>query len=156
MKIFWEEQGYTSQTYPLVAGKIGCILSHLSIIQDGYDRGFNAIWIFQDDIEVLGDLTKIDTYIQEMNQLDPDWGLLFTDLDMRQYFDPTKLLRVLSLGPRGNSAKYSLDWFLNRNNIDDWSWGVGCPVRKAVERFSKEKTLKVDVANNNFWSFHKP
>lgn len=119
LKIFWQEQGYTPQTYPLVAGKIGCILSHLSIIQDGYDRGFNAIWILQDDIEVLGDLTKIDTYIQEMNQLDPDWGLLFTDLDMRQYFDPTKLLRVLSLGPRGDSAKYSLDWFLNRNNIND-------------------------------------
>lgn len=39
---------------------------------------------------------------------------------------------------------------------DDWSWGVGYPFRRSVERFAKEKTLKVDVANNNFWSFYKP
>lgn len=119
LNTFWQEQGYLSRNYPLVPGKIGCILSHLSIIQDGYDRGFNAIWILQDDIEVFGDLTEIDTYIQEINELDSEWGLLFTDLDMRQYLDPTKPLRALALGPRGKSAKHSLNWFIQRNNLSD-------------------------------------
>lgn len=119
LKAFWQEQGYTSQNYPLVPGKLGCILSHLSIIQDGYDRGFNTIWILQDDIEVFGDLTTIDTYIQEITALDSEWGLLFTDLDMRKYLEPTKPLLALALGPREDSSKHSLNWFLQRNNINE-------------------------------------
>ena len=38
---------------------------------------------------------------------------------------------------------------------DDWSWGNRYPVRRAVQRFAKERGLKVHVANNNFWLFYK-
>ena len=31
---------------------IGCFLSHLSVLQDAYDRGFETIWVMEDDIEV--------------------------------------------------------------------------------------------------------
>ena len=119
LDIFWQKQGYSSQKQPLGPGKIGCVLSHLSIIQDGYERGFNYIWILQDDIDILGDLTKIDTYIQEITELDPEWGLLFTDLDMKQYIKPEKALQACSLGPHAGRTKNSLQWFMQRNNLND-------------------------------------
>lgn len=65
---FWSEQqrflpeghDINSATIKNSPGKLGCVLSHLSLIQDAYDRGYQCIWLLQDDIEVVDDLHKID------------------------------------------------------------------------------------------------
>ncbi|KPK32154.1 MAG: hypothetical protein AMS24_04880 [Chlamydiae bacterium SM23_39] len=105
----------------LSKGKIGCILSHLSVIEDAYDRNFQNIWILQDDIEILRSPFLIDEYIDRLNELDPEWDLLFTDLDMRKPGDSSKLLRATCItgGFRGDQEVHKESWYLKRKNISD-------------------------------------
>jgi len=38
---------------------------------------------------------------------------------------------------------------------DDWGWGEGFPVMKAVERFAGENNLRVEVPNNWMWVLYE-
>src|SRR5690606_37872622 len=46
-------RNYFCHCMPL--GSIGIVLSHLSILQDAYDAGYETIWVMEDDIEVIQD-----------------------------------------------------------------------------------------------------
>lgn len=66
-------------------GAIGICLSHLSILQDAYDQGYETIWVMEDDIQVIRDphlitdaIKKMDKYVGRDN-----WDLLFTDQDTK-------------------------------------------------------------------------
>ena len=63
-------------------GAIGIVLSHLSILQDAWDSGYQTIWVMEDDVEALEDPRQIPKLIQELDTLVPDWDILFTDTDM--------------------------------------------------------------------------
>ena len=71
--------------YPvqLTGGEYGCLLSHLSILKDAYDRGYQSIWICEDDIEFLDDSSKISNCLEQLNDNDPDWDVFFTDIRPR-------------------------------------------------------------------------
>lgn len=70
--------------YHCKPGVVGCLLSHLSVIKDARERGFQTIWILEDDAEALvDDLTVLDEVIEEFSNLDPSWDVLFTDQDRR-------------------------------------------------------------------------
>ena len=70
--------------YPvrLPGGKIGCILSHLSVMQDAFDRNFSIVWICEDDLLFKGDEKKLPDLLRELTAIDPDWDVLYTDPDM--------------------------------------------------------------------------
>jgi GR25 family glycosyltransferase involved in LPS biosynthesis len=63
----------------LTPGGIGCLLSHVSIYKDAFNRGLNTIWICEDDIKIIDKLEKIDELIKNLNRLDPNWDVLYTD-----------------------------------------------------------------------------
>jgi hypothetical protein len=63
----------------LSGGEIGCFLSHLSIYKDALDRGFNAVWICEDDVEFIEDANEIAFLIKELNTFDPSWDIFYTD-----------------------------------------------------------------------------
>lgn len=69
----------------LSRGAIGIALSHLSIIKDAYDSGYEMIWIFEDDIQVLKDPKILIGLIDELNQIvgHDGWDIFFTDRDIR-------------------------------------------------------------------------
>lgn len=69
----------------LPRGGIGCTLSHLSILQDAYDSGYQTIWVMEDDIEVIRDPRILSGMIERLDQLvGPNgWDILFTDRDFR-------------------------------------------------------------------------
>lgn len=78
--------GQTYFVHCLARGAIGCALSHLSILQDAYDRGYETIWVLEDDIVVIRDphilselIDKLDSEVGKGN-----WDILFTDQDMRR------------------------------------------------------------------------
>lgn len=69
--------------FDLSPGVIGCALSHLSVLQDAYDSGYNTIWIMEDDIAVVQDPNLVSDSIDKLDQLvGPDgWDIFFTDQD---------------------------------------------------------------------------
>ena len=66
-------------------GAVGITLSHLSILQDAYDSGYETIWVMEDDVEVLQNPYLISDRIDELNALvgSNSWDILFTDLDTK-------------------------------------------------------------------------
>ena len=82
---FMTEYGGTYFCHCMPLGAIGCALSHISVLQDAYDSGYETIWVMEDDIEVIGDATLIPGLIDELDVVVGynNWDVLFTDVDYR-------------------------------------------------------------------------
>jgi len=78
-----QNYGQTYFVHCLPRGAIGCALSHLSILQDAYDSGYETIWIMEDDIEVKRDPRILSELIEKLDTLVSNWDILFTDRDFR-------------------------------------------------------------------------
>lgn len=83
-------------------GMVGCLLSHLSILQDAYDSGYQTIWVLEDDIVVLKDPRQIPQLIEDLDQAvgKEGWDILFTDRDFRN--SKGEYERCLGWSPRPN------------------------------------------------------
>ena len=57
-------------------GAIGIVLSHLSVLQDAYDSGYNTIWVMEDDQEAVADPRQIPELIRKLDRLE-EWDILF-------------------------------------------------------------------------------
>jgi GR25 family glycosyltransferase involved in LPS biosynthesis len=66
-------------------GAIGIVLSHLSILQDAYDSGYETIWIMEDDIQIIRNPHIISDLIDKLDSLagKRGWDILFTDQDTK-------------------------------------------------------------------------
>lgn len=66
-------------------GAIGIALSHLSILKDAYESGYDVIWVLEDDIEVIKNPHLLSTYIDKLDLLigRKGWDFLFTDQDTK-------------------------------------------------------------------------
>ncbi len=66
-------------------GAIGIFLSHLSILKDAYDSGYETIWVMEDDIEVINDPHQLSELINKLDDLigKDGWDFLFTDFDTK-------------------------------------------------------------------------
>lgn len=65
-------------------GTIGIVLSHLSILQDAVDSGYQTIWVMEDDIQVIQNPHMISDLIDKLDALvDSKWDILFTDQDTK-------------------------------------------------------------------------
>ena len=73
--------GLTYFAHNLTRGAIGCSLSHISILQDAFDAGYETIWVMEDDIAVVRDPRIISDLIERLDQLvgHENWDVLFTD-----------------------------------------------------------------------------
>jgi len=79
-----EKLGETYFVGCLTRGGMGCVLSHLSILKDAYDSGYETIWVMEDDIEVLRNPHIISDMIDELDKtVGKKWGVLYTDYDHR-------------------------------------------------------------------------
>jgi GR25 family glycosyltransferase involved in LPS biosynthesis len=69
----------------MARGTIGIALSHLSVLKDAYDSGYETIWVMEDDIEVLRDPHILSELIQKLDSLvgKDGWDFLFTDMDTK-------------------------------------------------------------------------
>jgi GR25 family glycosyltransferase involved in LPS biosynthesis len=69
--------------YPirLTPGGFGCLLSHVSILKEAFEQGYNLIWVMEDDIIVLDDIKLIPQLLAQLDQIDPDWDVFYTDTD---------------------------------------------------------------------------
>lgn len=69
---------------PISPGQIGCLLSHLSIIQQALDKGYETIWVLEDD-SVFNKHPKpiLEEFIAHMAREKIEWDTLFTDINSR-------------------------------------------------------------------------
>lgn len=79
------EYGKTYFCHCMARGTIGCVLSHLSILQDAFDSGYETIWIMEDDIDVIRDPHLVTDAIEKLDELvgAGNWDVLFTDRDIK-------------------------------------------------------------------------
>lgn len=80
-----EEIDKTYFCHDLRLGAIGIILSHLSVLQDAYDSGYETIWVMEDDIEIVENPQKLSYYIDQLDWVvgKGGWDILFTDTDSK-------------------------------------------------------------------------
>ncbi len=66
-------------------GMVGCLLSHLSILQDAYDSMYSTIWVLEDDTVIIKDPRQIPELIEQLDEKvgKDGWDILFTDRDFR-------------------------------------------------------------------------
>jgi GR25 family glycosyltransferase involved in LPS biosynthesis len=97
------ELGRTYFSQEMSLGVIGCALSHLSILQDALDSGYNTIWVMEDDIAVVQDPHLVSDYIDKLDRQVGryGWDMLFTDQDTIDNATGDRLL-CSSYGPRPN------------------------------------------------------
>jgi GR25 family glycosyltransferase involved in LPS biosynthesis len=84
-KFSMEESLELAGSYPprMRGGTVGCLLSHISVVKGAYDRGQELIWICEDDIEFIDDVREIPQLIADLTEIDPDWDILYTDLEAK-------------------------------------------------------------------------
>ncbi len=77
--------GQTYFCHCMSRGAIGCALSHISVLKDAYDSGYETIWVMEDDIEVLQDPRVVSDLVEELDKVvgENEWDILFTDRDIR-------------------------------------------------------------------------
>jgi GR25 family glycosyltransferase involved in LPS biosynthesis len=101
--------------YPLrmMPGEIGCLLSHVSVIKDALDRGYKAVWILEDDIEFIEDPHQISGFIAQLNKKDPNWDILYTDIDSINHLGVTVPALDADFRPDLH-LNYTLEHYLKR------------------------------------------
>ena len=67
------------------AGALGGALSHLSCLQDAFDKGYRTIWILEDDFTLTKDPRDLKVYLRKLDEL-ASWDMLHTDDDF--HFKP--------------------------------------------------------------------
>ncbi|MEN9344202.1 MAG: hypothetical protein RLZZ453_989 [Chlamydiota bacterium] len=89
-----EVEGTSYLCHCSARGVIGCILSHLTVIKDALNSGYEIIWICEDDVEVVKNPHILSDYIDQLDLLEgrENWDVLFTFRDYRgpegQYYTP--------------------------------------------------------------------
>lgn len=82
---FTAEIGQTYFVHCMAKGPIAIALSHISVLKDALDSGYETIWVMEDDIEVAKDPSIISDLIDRLDALvgKNNWDVLFTDQDYR-------------------------------------------------------------------------
>ena len=106
-------------------GAIGIVLSHLSVLQDAYDSGFETIWVMEDDIEVIRNPHLISEYIERLDHLigEDSWDILFTDRDTKN--NQGEYVPCTGFAKRPNFSPENTYRFATRIPISDHFTRVG-------------------------------
>jgi len=80
-----QTEGRTYFCHCMSRGAIGICLSHLSVLQDAYDSGYETIWVMEDDIEVIRNPRRLSRLIEKLDRIvgKNGWDILFTDQDTK-------------------------------------------------------------------------
>jgi GR25 family glycosyltransferase involved in LPS biosynthesis len=118
--------GQTYFCHCLARGTVGIALSHISILQDAFDSGYETIWVMEDDIQVKRDPHLISDLIDSLDQLvgRDNWDILFTDRDMRDAND--QYIPCYWAARRPDYAVFSqYNDFTLRRKISEEFWQIG-------------------------------
>jgi GR25 family glycosyltransferase involved in LPS biosynthesis len=77
---FMKEFGMTYFVHTMATGPIAISLSHISVLKDAWDSGYETIWVMEDDISVVQDPNLLSDLIQKLDTTvgQENWDVLFT------------------------------------------------------------------------------
>lgn len=80
--------GRTYFCHCMSLGAMGIALSHLSVLQDAYDSGYETIWVMEDDIDILQNPLILPDMIERLDAVagKDGWDVLFTDQDTKNSY----------------------------------------------------------------------
>lgn len=127
-------------------GAIGIVLSHLSILQDAYDSGYETIWVMEDDIEIIQNphvLSQLISQLDSLTKKKGGWDILFTDQDTKN--QEGKYVPCLGYAKRPNYIPKNTKRFSSRETIKKTFRKVGArygAYSMIVRRSGMKKILK--------------
>lgn len=98
-------------------GSLGCLLSHISVIKDAWERNFEVIWVMEDDLEFIEDIQWIPYLLGKLNKIDPYWDIFFTDVDSKD--KNGNHLLSLSSDFRFDQDHYPLEYYIEKIPVDE-------------------------------------
>ncbi len=118
--------GQTYFCHCMARGTIGIALSHISVLQDAFDSGFETIWVMEDDIDVKRDPNILSDLIDRLDQLvgKENWDILFTDRDIRDAHGEYVPCHGAAKRPDCPINLFCNDYYARRA-INDEFWQIG-------------------------------
>ncbi len=149
-----KEVGVCYYSHSLSRGAIGCLLSHLSILQDAYDSGYQTVWIMEDDIRVVSDPREISLLVSTLNNLAPDWDVFFTDHEVKGANGVPVPCMVIR--PRPLVELKPLEYYLKRTPLSNGIEKIGMRFGSAsmvVNRSGMKKLLDFFKTNKIYFPY---
>ncbi len=112
-----KEEGVAYYCHSLSRGAIGCLMSHISVLKDAYESGYQTIWVMEDDIHVVEDPHIICDLIDQLDSLEPGWDVLFTDPETKDANG--NRFYCGGIRPRPNFDYKDLNYYYHRYNVND-------------------------------------
>ena len=140
----------------MARGTVGICLSHISVLQDAYDSGYETIWVMEDDIEVLRDPRGLPNVIEQLDALvgRENWDVLFTDRDMR---DANGMYTTTYwAGKRPDFLGFSTNDFAKKTWISPDFYEIGArsgATSMIIRRSGIQKLLKYFKAHQIFFPY---
>lgn len=140
-------------------GAIGCSLSHLSVLKDAFEKGYETVWVMEDDISVVENPHILSSLIEELDLLvgKDGWDMLFTDHLVLEGIDPTKdLLEQLPFMWRPDFPFFDLSPMLKIETIGENFQKIGSRMRFhsiIYRRAGMEKILNFYKTHGIFMPF---
>ncbi len=122
---FMKEEGKAYFGHCLVPGTIGIVLSHLSILLDAFNSGYETIWVLEDDVVALKDPRILSELIDKLDETvgRDNWDVLFTDQNSRR--PDGVYIPALGAGKRPDmdcslEERYSEKYTMNKEISEDF------------------------------------
>lgn len=131
----------------LTPGGVGCTMSHLSVLQDAFDSGYQTIWILEDDFVIVDDPHRLSGLIEQLDQAvgADGWDILYTDPDYLHIPDNTPdILALLPMKWRPDMPRFDLKTLLEHTPIGADFFKIGSRNRThslIIRRSGMEKIL---------------
>jgi GR25 family glycosyltransferase involved in LPS biosynthesis len=137
-----KEVGVAYYCHSLSRGAIGCLMSHLSIMQDAYDSGYETVWIMEDDVKIVRDPNELSFILNGLNRQAPDWDILFTDNEIKGA--DGKPIPCAVIRPRPLLQVQPLEYYLRRTSMNSDVTKIGMRFGSAsmiIHRSGMKKVL---------------
>lgn len=114
-----EQKQILSGKYPirLRGGQMGCILSHISTLRDAYKRGYEVIWVCEDDIQICENPHQISDLISQLSEIDSEWDVLYTDSDSKN--SNGEIVLSLTADFRTDVFHHDISYYIKREPVNE-------------------------------------
>ncbi|MGB7978578.1 MAG: glycosyltransferase family 25 protein [Chlamydiales bacterium] len=143
----------------LTPGALGCTLSHLSVLQDALDAGYETIWVLEDDFVLIENPHLLSGKIEELDRLvgASGWDVLYTDSDYLFGVDPTQDLQAqLPMKWRPDRPDFDLKTLLGSTPVGDGFLKIGSRIgthSMMIRRSGVEKILRFNKEHGIFMPY---